>query len=60
LSAIQPQKSEPSGAAIPEKSRIAPDCPRRSLWLSQCGVDQPVPNSMVRGLPVNQAIFRCQ
>lgn len=30
--------------------------PRRSLWLSQGGVDQPVPNSMVRGLPVNQAI----
>lgn len=31
--------------------------PRRSLWLSQGGVDQPVPNSMVRGLPVNQAIL---
>jgi Bacteriophage head to tail connecting protein len=30
--------------------------PRRSLWLSQGGVDQPVPNSMVRGLPVNQSI----
>ncbi len=30
--------------------------PRRSLWLSQGGVDQPVPNSMVRGLPINQAI----
>ena len=25
--------------------------PRRSLWLSQGGVDQPVPNSMVRGAP---------
>lgn len=31
--------------------------PRRSLWLSNGGVDQPVPNSMVRGLPVNQAIL---
>lgn len=31
--------------------------PRRSLWLSQGGVDQPVPNSMIRGLPVNQAIL---
>ena len=31
--------------------------PRRSLWLSQGGVDQPVPNSMVRGLPVNQSIL---
>jgi len=30
--------------------------PRRSLWLSQGGMDQPVPNSMVRGLPINQAI----
>ncbi len=30
--------------------------PRRSLWLSQGGVDQPVPNAMVRGLPINQAI----
>ena len=30
--------------------------PRRSLWLSQGGVDQPVPNSMVRGQPVNQSI----
>ena len=30
--------------------------PRRSLWLSNGGVDQPVPNSMVRGLPINQAI----
>src|SRR5262245_37549540 len=30
--------------------------PRRSLWLSQGGVDQPVPNSMIRGLPVNQSI----
>ncbi|HEX4043256.1 MAG TPA: portal protein [Xanthobacteraceae bacterium] len=30
--------------------------PRRSLWLSQGGVDQPVPNAMVRGSPVNQAI----
>lgn len=32
------------------------NCPRRSLWLTQGGVDQPVPNSMVRGLPINQAI----
>ena len=31
--------------------------PRRSLWLSNGGVDQPVPNSMVRGLPINQAIL---
>lgn len=31
--------------------------PRRSLWLSEGGVDQPVPNSMVRGLPINQAIL---
>lgn len=31
--------------------------PRRSLWLSNGGMDQPVPNSMVRGLPVNQAIL---
>jgi head-to-tail connecting protein len=30
--------------------------PRRSLWLSQGGVDQPVANAMVRGLPINQAI----
>lgn len=30
--------------------------PRRSLWLTSGGVDQPVPNSMIRGLPVNQAI----
>jgi hypothetical protein len=30
--------------------------PRRSLWLSQGGVDQPVANSSLRGLPVNQAI----
>ena len=33
------------------------NCPRRSLWLTQGGVDQPVPNSMVRGLPINQAII---
>lgn len=31
--------------------------PRRSLWLAEGGVDQPVPNSMVRGLPINQAIL---
>ena len=31
--------------------------PRRSLWLSEGGVDQPVPNSMVRGLPINTAIL---
>lgn len=31
--------------------------PRRSLWLAEGGVDQPVPNSMVRGLPINQAIM---
>ena len=31
--------------------------PRRSLWLTQGGVDQPVPNSMVRGLPINQSIL---
>lgn len=32
-------------------------CPRRSLWLTEGGVDQPVPNAMVRGLPINQAII---
>lgn len=31
--------------------------PRRSLWLAEGGVDQPVPNSMVRGLPINTAIL---
>ena len=31
--------------------------PRRSLWLTNGGVDQPVPNSMVRGLPINQSIL---
>ena len=32
------------------------NCPRRSLWLTEGGVDTPVPNAMVRGLPINQAI----
>ena len=31
--------------------------PRRSLWLTNGGVDQPSPNSMVRGLPINQSIL---
>ena len=31
--------------------------PRRSLWLTEGGVDQPVPNGMVRGLPINQEIL---
>ena len=32
-------------------------CPRRSQWLAEGGLDQPSPNSMVRGLPINQAIL---
>lgn len=31
--------------------------PRRSLWLTEGGVDQPVPNSMTRGLPINTSIL---
>jgi Bacteriophage head to tail connecting protein len=31
--------------------------PRRSLWLTQGGVDIPTPNSMTRGLPINQDII---
>lgn len=31
--------------------------PRRSLWLTEGGYDQPVPNSMLRGNPINQAIL---
>jgi hypothetical protein len=31
--------------------------PRRSQWLTQGGYDQPVPNSMIRNLPINQAIL---
>ena len=31
--------------------------PRRSMWLTQGGFDQPVPNSMIRNLPVNQSIL---
>jgi Bacteriophage head to tail connecting protein len=31
--------------------------PRRSLWLTEGGYDQPTPNSMVRGLPINQDIL---
>ena len=32
-------------------------CPRRSQWLTEGGIDQPVANSMVRGLPINQTIL---
>jgi hypothetical protein len=32
-------------------------CPRRLQWLTEGGVDQPAQNSMVRGLPINQAII---
>jgi len=31
--------------------------PRRSLWLTNGGVDLPVANSMTRGLPINQNIL---
>ena len=31
--------------------------PRRSMWLTQGGVDVPNPNAMVRGLPINQSIL---
>ena len=31
--------------------------PRRSLWLTNGGVDQPTPNSMVRGQAINQSIL---
>jgi hypothetical protein len=31
--------------------------PRRSQWLTQGGDQQPVPNSMIRNLPINQAIL---
>lgn len=31
--------------------------PRRSLWLTGGALNQPVPNSMVRGLPINQSII---
>lgn len=30
--------------------------PRRNIWLSQGAMNQPAPNSMVRGLPINQSI----
>lgn len=32
-------------------------CPRRTQWLTEGGVDFPVANAMVRGLPINQAII---
>ena len=31
--------------------------PRRSTWLTQGGMDQPSPNSMSRGAPINQSIL---
>lgn len=30
--------------------------PRRNIWLSQGAMNQPAPNSMVRGLPINKMI----